>query len=362
MTNPPHTRLFVFPNVCLHLCIAFLVLLSGIIHSHAQQSSPTGITITRLGNGPIIGPEIDPSIGENIQGPSLIKVPSWVNNPLGKYYLYFADHKGLYIRLAYADELLGPWKIYQPGSLHIADSFFAATRPAIAPERLAELVAAREASGVRVSHDYGKELTEPHIASPDVHIDEKNQRIVMYYHGLEAAAFQHSRVALSNDGIHFNAREENLGKTYFRTFEYQTMTYAMAMPGQLYRSANGLSDFEPGPLLFEPTMRHSAVMVRDGQLLVFWTRVGDAPESIMLSTIELAGNWIDWQESETAVVLKPEFLWEGANSPIEPSVRSTAYGSVNQLRDPAVFSENGVVYLLYAVAGESGIALARVNF
>ena len=55
------------------------------------------------------------------------------------------------------------------------------------------LVAAREASGVRVSHDYAKELTEPHIASPDVHVDEENQRIIMYFHGLEAAASSASR-------------------------------------------------------------------------------------------------------------------------------------------------------------------------
>ena len=31
--------------------------------------------------------------------PSLIRVPSWVKNPLGKYYLYFAHHTGKYIRL-----------------------------------------------------------------------------------------------------------------------------------------------------------------------------------------------------------------------------------------------------------------------
>jgi hypothetical protein len=36
------------------------------------------------------------------------------------------------------------------------------------------------------------------------------------------------------------------------------------------------------------------------------------------------------------------------------------YGQVNQLRDPAIFEENGRVYLLYAVAGESGIAIAEV--
>jgi hypothetical protein len=33
---------------------------------------------------------------------------------------------------------------------------------------------------------------------------------------------------------------------------------------------------------------------------------------------------------------------------------------VNQLRDPAIFEDNGRVYLLYAVAGESGIAIAEV--
>jgi hypothetical protein len=134
------------------------------------------------------------------------------------------------------------------------------------------------------------------------------------------------------------------------------------MPGQFYRSMDGLKDFEAGPLLFESTMRHSAVIVRDGKLFVFWTRVGDAPETILLSTIELTEDWTDWQESPEVEVLRAEFDWEGAKAPIEPSVRSTAYGYVNQLRDPALFVDDGVVYLLYAVAGESGIALARVTF
>ena len=140
------------------------------------------------------------------------------------------------------------------------------------------------------------------------------------------------------------------------------MTYAVAMPGQFYRSKDGLTNFEAGPLLFESTMRHSAVLVRDGKLFVFWTRVGDAPEAILLSTIELTNDWNDWQESPEVEVLRAEFDWEGADAPVEPSVRSTAYGHVNQLRDPALYVEDGVVYLLYAVAGESGIALARVSF
>ena len=36
--------------------------------------------------------------GNNINGASLIKVPDWIENPLGKYYLYFSHHNGKYIR------------------------------------------------------------------------------------------------------------------------------------------------------------------------------------------------------------------------------------------------------------------------
>ena len=184
----------------------------------------------------------------------------------------------------------------------------------------------------------------------------------MYYHGLEGPGFQHSRVATSNDGVNFTAGSENIGRTYIRAFKHEQRTYALAMPGQFYRSENGFTNFEEGPRLFVPNMRHSAVMVRDNYLYVFWTRVGDAPESIMLSTIDLRPDWNKWQVSEERVVLRPERNWEGADAPVEPSVRSTAYGHVNQLRDPALYIEDDVVYMLYAVAGESGIALARVDF
>ena len=332
---------------------------------NAQDTDLSSVTITRMMDKPIIGPDLHPSIGENIQGPSLIRVPDWVENPLGNYYLYFADHKGRYIRLAYADELTGPWQVHAPGTLPIEESFFAPTPPPITDEQLAELTAARSGVsglGSPVSHDLALEFTMPHIASPDVHVDHEKEMIIMYYHGLEGPAFQHTRVATSTDGINFLAQEENLGRSYFRVFKHDGMTYALAMPGQFYRSNDGFTNFEEGPRLFGPNMRHSAVIVRDDFLYVFWTRVGDAPESIMLSTIDLSSDWMNWKESEAVVVLKPEFDWEGANAPIEPSVRSTAYGQVNQLRDPALHVEDGVVYLLYAVSGESGIALARVNF
>jgi hypothetical protein len=99
---------------------------------------------------------------------------------------------------------------------------------------------------------------------------------------------------------------------------------------------------------------------RDDTLFVFWTQVGDIPERILLSQVDLSSDWNDWTDSAPVEVLRPERPWEGADAPLTSSVRSTAYGQVNQLRDPAIYEEDGRIFLLYAVAGESGIAIAEV--
>ncbi len=328
----------------------------------AQQPDLDKVQVTRLLDKPIIAPGIHPSIGVNIQGPTVVKVPEWLTNPLGNYYLYFADHKGDYIRLAYADALTGPWQIYEPGSLQLSESHFLTTPPTVSDERVRELEEERRTSGVKYAHDLRTELTSPHIASPDVHIDNVNRRFIMYYHGLADVGRQHSRVATSSDGIHFEAQPQNLGRTYMRAFEHDGMTYVMSMPGQFYRSKDGLTDFETGPLLFSSNMRHAALLKRGNTLYVFWTRVGDVPESIMVSTVDISGDWQQWRHVGERIVLQPEFDWEGANAPLEPSVRSTAYGVVKQLRDPAIYVEGDDIYLLYAVGGESGIALAKIEF
>ncbi len=320
------------------------------------------LRVTRLVDGPIVGPDLHPSIGTNIQGPSLIRVPDWIEDRLGTYYLYFADHKGSYIRLAYADHLAGPWHVHPPGSLYLAQSGFLTAPPAVSADVLARFEAQYRARGTAISHDVLSEITTPHIASPDVHVDATQRRIVMYFHGLEGVGEQVSRVALSRNGIDFAAQPEVLGRSYMRIFRHRGITYALSMPGVLSRSDDGLSNFATGPSLFNPNMRHAALLQRDGALFVFWTQVGDAPERILLSRISLDGDWHAWRDEPPIEVMRPEFAWEGAGAPNVPSIRSTAYGVVNQLRDPAIYEEAGVTYLLYAVGGESGIAIARVDF
>ena len=318
----------------------------------------------RFRHNPIIRPHMDERMGANVQGPSLIRVPDWVPNPLGRYYLYFADHKGRYIRLAYADAIEGPWQMYQPGALQLSESCYPVTpitptpeqarapretgRPGLAPE------------GTPGIPDAMEDAVTPHIASPDVHVDHANRRIVMYYHGLQSFRTQLSRVALSTDGIRFEARDELLGPSYFRVFHHGDTTYALAMPGILFRSRDGLSGFERGPTLFEPLQRHTALLKRGESLFVFWTRVGDVPERIYCSSVDLSPPWTNWKAGEAVEVLRPEQEWEGAHLPLAPSYRGAIGLEVNQVRDPAIFEEDGRVYLLYAVKGEAGIAIVEL--
>ena len=325
------------PKLMIGLWISLLALSS---FSYGAESAD--VNVTRLAGGPIITPDMDDRMGGNIQGPSLIKVPDWVDNPLGKYYLYFADHRGTYIRMAYADEVTGPWTIHTPGTLKLEDSFFPTTCPpcSLAPGRVAALY--------------------PHIASPDVLVREDLRQIVMYYHG-RGVGRQFTRAAVSSDGIRFEGREEDLGRAYFRVIEYEGYYYAMSMPGVLYRSRDGLTGFEAGPQFFTADMRHSALLIRDNLLHVFFSNRGDAPERIMLSTIELTEDWREWRASEPGEVMRPELHYEGSDLPVEASRGGYIDERVHQLRDPAIFQEGDKTYLLYSVAGESGIAIAEVN-
>ncbi len=317
--------------------------------------------VTRLSGNPILHPGLHPAIGHNIQGPSLIRVPDWVPAPLGRYYLFFADHKGDHIRLAFADALEGPWRIHPPGALRLADSRFPVAPPAAPADPTPPPRPGIAPPGTPGVPDQAEDAVAPHIASPDVHVDGANRRIVMYFHGLHGFRDQRSRVATSADGLSWEVREETLGPSYFRVFRHGGAHYAVVMPGLLYRSADGLGGFEKVADLFgEPLQRHVALLGRGDTLDVFWTRVGDAPESILVSRVALRGDPRGWRAGPAELVLRPETAWEGARLPVAPSWRGAINLPVNQLRDPAIFEEAGRVFLLYAVAGESGIAIAEL--
>ncbi|MEX2683599.1 MAG: hypothetical protein Q6373_018635 [Candidatus Sigynarchaeota archaeon] len=306
------------------------------------QSTPRellGGHFERVGDGPLVHagmPGLEGTLGENINGPCLMRVPQWVEHPLGKYYLYFGHHKGKYIRLAVADHVEGPYTIHEPGVLPV-----------------------EKTPGKR-----------KHVASPEIFVDEASHEIRMYFHAVGRGKkpyhdqAQMTYVAMSRDGIHFTPRKQQLAPFYLRVFKHGGYVYGFCKDdnagGMIVRSRDGLAAFERGPAII-PGFRHCALLAKGQTLLLFYTRVGDAPERILLSTVDISKDWRQWTPSRPAIVLEPAFPWEGADLPPVPS-RHGATGPANALRDPAIFvdGETNTVYLFYCVKGEQGIALAKL--
>ena len=130
--------------------------------AQAPAASARAVTARRFAQNPLITLKSSATLGDNIDGPTVIRVPAWVDRPLGRYYMYFAHHMGHFIRLAYADALTGPWKVYEPGVLPVSDTAFFRPQPD-PPENL--------------------ENFYTHVASPDILIDVGNKRLIMWFHG-----------------------------------------------------------------------------------------------------------------------------------------------------------------------------------
>ena len=342
--------------------------------------APQPPKVVRFKDNPIIRHEMLPGpAGTNICYPSLIRVPSWLPNPLGKYYLYFADHKGTYVRLAYANHVEGPWTIYAPGTLHL--------------EQI--LAVARANAGVKEAEVGGK-----HIASPDVHVDDEKKEIRMYFHFsiTPRETWGHrSGVAVSPDGISFRpVNTKPIGQPYIRVFRRDGFYYALDRVGGLTRSRDGVTDFEAGSTDFAAAvghkvrgsglpavgtrnalarakgeedvlpgeMRHNAVKIDGDVLTVFFSRGGDLPEHIMCAQASLTGDWKTWRLSPPVTVLLPEMDYEGGKMPLgaptNQGMQKFPRPLFKELRDPGIFRDEGKTYLLYSVAGEGGIAGARL--
>lgn len=75
----------------------------------------------------------------------------------------------------------------------------------------------------------------------------------------------------------------------------------------------------------------------------------------------LTGNWKSWRPSEPVELLRPETDEEGGNLPLVPSCFGAIHEPVRQLRDPAIYKEEGRLYLLYTGAGETNICCAKLE-
>lgn len=329
------------------------------------------IRATRVGDAPIVRPEmLAGTDGENINGPALIRVPSWVTNPLGKYYLYFAHHNGKYVRLAYADDLAGPWQMHAPGVMKLEE----------------------------------QRAVKGHVASPEVVVDEARRQIVLFYHGNHPEKKpsaervpgeetpQLTAAAMSPDGLHFMATNVVVGPAYLRVFHHRDRWYALNHSGEL-RVADRLgapfvpvaqvigpdiedavdparrgepgatpADQRPSNGPFRYSIRHIGTDVWRDRLIVYFSCAGHRPERILATVVDLVGPPEQWRARGVVEVLRPERVWEGSTLPLGYSRGGVTRERVNQLRDPAVFREGEAAWLIYSVAGENGLGLARLEY
>ncbi|MFK7945898.1 MAG: hypothetical protein AB8B85_23725 [Paracoccaceae bacterium] len=297
----------------------------------------------RLGNGPIVHPGMCDSLGDNINGPSVVERPDWAPGP-GRLMLYFAHHKGQHIRLAFAERPTGPWQICRPGVLPLADTPLALTRP--------DTPQPAWARGQNTDGLY------PHLASPDVWIDDDARHFRMLFHGLAEHGEQVSYQASSPDGLHWKVDGPPIAETYLRRFICRDKTYAMARLGILMRETP--EGWETGAQAIPGSPRHVAVLVRGEVLSVFFTRIGDMPERLMHAALDLSPPWPDWQAGSETELLRPELDWEGAREPLRPSSVG-AVDFAHELRDPEVFEFEGKTYLVYSGAGEAALGIAELR-
>jgi hypothetical protein len=369
------------------VCLLLLLLpyAAGAQHFYAERLN---------GGEPIISAEHFRQLGArdsdagDINGPSVIRVPDWIPKEQraaseAQYYLYFAHHTGKYIRLAWAEDIAGPWHLYHtgklvpPGQRGVLD---------MGDDRLIPLGGAYAITG--------------HIASPDVHVDDDNKRIVLYFHGGTTRngprlRKQRTYVATSPWGLGFSAGivPVPLSESYLRVFEYNGKLQGLyasyhasprnnaapwAVPADAALVGDNLWEIRDARFLqFDksqkadgkkarnraPFVRHLALYRQGDRLHVFYTMTGDAPERIYVTSVDLNdGDWFDVApEVSPAEVLHAEKGWEGAGIEPERSKKGAEYRLVNALRDPYVFNDRGNLYLFYAGGGEQAIGVARLT-
>jgi len=346
------------------LALAALAIVAHVPLSRASSQpaqGSNGLPVARLPNNPLLTfADVQlPCDGDyDINFPSIVRTPSWFSKRLGEYYMYFSDHHGLYIYMAYSNSPKGPWVVLAPPVLTLAQVYAVNNN----------------------TYDAANVSSHAEVASPDAYVDNANRRIILYVHRrvpsdnfaiVEAVAF-------STDGLHFTPRAGSIGQSYMRHFTWHGDNYVYLVDryGNLLRSLDGYTNIQAGNQAignafanqslingdgYTGLVRHVGVSVVGNILYIFGTRVGDAPESILWTSMDLRctlGNFNSCQTDGPAkFAFGPVYDYEGANYPNVPSKKGSATG-VNQIRDPFVFADAGKCYIFYAIAGESGFAAA----
>lgn len=276
---------------------------------------------------------------ETISGPCVVE--NSASQTGRRYFMYFSCHIGEVIRVAIADQVEGPWEVEAEPALNL--------------------------SSCKKIYD--------HIASPHVIFDASRELFVMFFHGrhIDFGREQFTFMALSRNGVNFECNNEKpVAPFYLRVIQYQRRFLGISKGGEIHEAEHWGDEFaflnNPFQIRSEHdlyynhpgSLRHPCFDLVGNVLWIYFTRIGDMPESIFrIKAVYRSDRLL--LEGEEELVLAPERDYEGFDCNLEMSESGPALARERALRDPYVLNTNGRKYLFYSVAGEDGIALAETQ-
>ena len=278
---------------------------------------------------------------KTIMVPTVIDMTQYLDDPIDRFYMYYAPHHSKGIGLATAPHPEGPWSPYHENPILTLDHF-----PSL----------------------------KGHISAMEVLFQPEKGRFLGYPHGSTTKGKQDTAIGSSEDGVHFaempntpvlstNPHEtwEQHGASYLRIFQYAGMLYGIFKSLRQHgvvRTTDGIHweywSRNPliGPVAQEnefDRIRHTSVLILNDILYMFYstyTMPDLSRESIKLARWKLSERWEDWGELQRlGVVFEAELPWEESN-----------------VRDPSILLHNDSPYMYYVGGNEKGIALARLPY
>lgn len=338
------------------------------------------------------------SDGQSINSPMVIRLPKWLAkkdrvSPKAKYYMYFAHHGGKYIRMAWAENIEGPWTLHNVSQDTDLDkkgvlSLYTKTEDGYD-------------SQMRISPQI---VTKGHIASGYVVLDHKTKKFILYFHGGQIFVEddkkklfpQRTFAVLSDDGVNFTEpiQPAVLGESYFVPFEHRGRWYAFGNTGELHSAPTEGSMWiapegsdpredlwqhrrclldelfekysKENNISVDPPMmaRHVGLHIVGDKMYVLCSAKSDAPERLYLTTFDISDEDCDkWTATDLKIVMTAKTDWEGGNLEPKLSENGKAKTTLNDLRDPFIFEDtDGKLYLFYSGGGEQAIGVASIEF
>jgi hypothetical protein len=192
--------------------------------------------------------------GNSNTGACVIRVPKWIPDsekahPSAKYYMYFSNHHGSNIRMAWSASITGRWRLFNDGKAPdrawgAKGNYSGARTPGVG-------VLDRLHHGGKIRLDDNTVL-EDKFHFVDVYADDVNKRIIMYFHSMGPG----DGVATSKNGLNFNMpaaggqeghgiKNVRVAEWYLRGFEVQGEANGKKVSA---RFSAGRGDFWRAPL------------------------------------------------------------------------------------------------------------------